>query len=60
MKGCNIASIYLFLVAMVLLLERCFGCLRVEPYSFAFLALASCGALGAWLGRRKARRELAR
>ena len=53
MKGCNIASIYLFLVAMVLLMERCFGCLRIASYSFAFLALVSCGALGAWLGRRK-------
>ena len=53
MKGCNIASIYLFLVAMVLLMERCFGCLGVESYSFAFLALFSCGAVGAWLGRRK-------
>lgn len=53
MKGCNIASIYLFLVAMVLLMERCFGCLCVESYSFAFLALFSCGAVGAWLGRRK-------
>ena len=53
MKGCNIASIYLFLVAMVLLMERCFGCLRIASYSFAFIALVSCGALGAWLGRRK-------
>ena len=51
MKGCSIASIYLFLVAMILLMERCFGCLGVESYSFAFLALVSCGALGAWLGR---------
>ena len=58
MKGCNIASIYLFLVAMVLLTERCFGCLRVESYSFALLGLVSCSAVGAWLGRRKARREL--
>lgn len=53
MKGCNIASIYLILVAMGLLMERCFGCLRIASYSFAFLALVSCGALGAWLGRRK-------
>ena len=57
-KGCNIASIYLFLVAMTLLMERCFGCLGIESYSFAFLALVSCGAVGAWLGRRKARSEL--
>ena len=60
MKGCNIASIYLSLAAMVLLMERYFGCLRGEPYSFAFLALFSCGAVGAWLGRRKARRETVR
>ena len=54
-KGCNIASIYLFLVAMFLLMERCFGCMGVESYSFAFLALAACGTVGAWLGRRQAR-----
>ena len=60
MKGCNIASIYLSLAAMVLLMERCFGCLGAEPYSFAFLALVSCGVVGAWLGRRKARRETVR
>ena len=60
MKDCDIASICLFLVAMVVLMERCFGCLGVESYSFAVLALACCGALGAWLGRRKARSELAR
>ena len=60
MKGCSIASIYLFLVAMVLLTERCFGWLGVESYSFALLALVGCGAAGAWLGSRKARRELVR
>ena len=60
MRGCNIASTFLFLVAMVALMERCFRCLGVEPYSFAVLALVSCGAIGAWLGRRKARRQLAR
>ena len=60
MKGCSIASIYLFLVAMVLLMERCFGCLGVESYSFALLALVGCGVVGAWLGRRKARSELVR
>ena len=60
MKGCNIASIYLFLVAMVLLTERCFGCLGVKPYSFTLLALVGCGAVGAWLGWRKARGDLVR
>ena len=57
MKGCSIASIYLFLVAMVVLMERGFGCLGVESYSFALLALVGCGAVGEWLGRRRARRE---
>ena len=57
MKDCSIASIYLFLVAMVVLMERCFGCLGAESYSFALLALVGCGAVGAWLGRRRARRE---
>ena len=57
MKGCNIAGIYLFLVAMVLLMERYFGCLHVESYSFAFLALVSCGAVGAWLGHCQRKRS---
>ena len=58
-KDCNIVSIYLLLVAMVLFMERWFGCLVLESYSLALLALVSCGVVGrgwavAWLAAGRA------
>ena len=49
----EVASYYLYGISALLLIERLFCCMRLESYSFGFFALVACGAIGAWLGRRK-------
>ena len=53
----EVASYYLYGISALLLMERWFGYVRLGSYSFGFFALVACGAVGAWLGRRRRKRS---